>query len=862
MNAQNPITERRFCTGQGQNDTHAETLSDGRHNPHASAGHPYKTITARGIAAMVIEPPSVEKKQAQWFLPSTYAGSDARSHDAQRKLGAFWWLVLDLDDNNPGLQDVLSTLDATLGGCSKLIYSSRSATPDRQKWRALIPLKRPIAGVDYSDTAAAFYDLLENASGGLLIPDRKLQGPGQLVYLPNRGAHFDHHIHRTAPLDLPPDHPIIRWREQRRAARARAEREAKAARERRMAERQSHAGHDDVSPVDHFNAANAVDDLLDRYGYRRAGDSNDWRSPMQTSGSYATRSYGDWWVSLSGSDAAAEIGAATKTGNRHGDAFDLFCYFVHGGDFNAAVAGYGAEIGGAIPDRQNLAASDASHPEHVSGPEMEAGHTEWRDPDPRFLRDDLPPPPDLPLADVLGPLWSRWVEQAADAKASPPDYVVASLLAVAGSLIGNTRWASPWPGWVEPPVIWAMVIGAPSANKSPGLDALLSPLKQAERRLRQEAEASLTAWRDKAEVAKLAESAWKEAAKAALKDDKDPPEKPDAANPGVEPALPRLSISDATVERLAVILSKQPRGTLLARDELAGWLHGMTRYSGGGSDRPFWLEAYGGRGYSVERMGRDPVTVDRLTIGVVGGIQPDRLRSLLMKSDDDGLLARFLPVWPNPAPIKRPAGGGDDGFLDRAIARLLELDLVAGPDGEPRPWIVPFAEDSRDLLDAFRQTVRDWEGGAEGLLLSFTGKLQGLAVRLSLVLAYLDWAVDGGAEPREITVQHFGRAAHLVEAYVLPMARRAYAGASMPKTDRAARRLVALIREQRWERFTTREVLRLDRSGLGTVADLNPAIAALEEGDCIRPVAVPPKPKGGRPERLFSVNPAVLDAPS
>jgi len=30
---------------------------------------------------------------------------------------------------------------------------------------------------------------------------------------------------------------------------------------------------------------------------------------------------------------------------------------------------------------------------------------------------------------------------------------------------------------------------------------------------------------------------------------------------------------------------------LMARDELAGWLHGMTLYAGGGSDRPFWLEA-------------------------------------------------------------------------------------------------------------------------------------------------------------------------------------------------------------------------------------------------------------------------------
>jgi len=75
----------------------------------------------------------------------------------------------------------------------------------------------------------------------------------------------------------------------------------------------------------------------------------------------------------------------------------------------------------------------------------------------------------------------------------------------------------------------------------------------------------------------------------------------------------------------------------------------MTRYAGGGSDRPFWLEAYGGRGHTVERMGRRPVHVDRLAIGVVGSIQPDRLRTLLLNSDDDGLLARFLPLWPDPA---------------------------------------------------------------------------------------------------------------------------------------------------------------------------------------------------------------------
>ena len=107
--------------------------------------------------------------------------------------------------------------------------------------------------------------------------------------------------------------------------------------------------------------------------------------------------------------------------------------------------------------------------------------------------------------------------------------------------------------------------------------------------------------------------------------------------------------------------------------------------------------------------------------------------------------------------------------------------------------------------------------------------LPGLAARLSLVLAYLDWAAEGAEMPCAITVQHFGRAAHLVEAYILPMARRADADASVPVAERAARRLVAIIRDQAWQRFTSRDILRLEMSGLRSAADLNPALAALKK---------------------------------
>jgi hypothetical protein len=142
-------------------------------------------------------------------------------------------------------------------------------------------------------------------------------------------------------------------------------------------------------------------------------------------------------------------------------------------------------------------------------------------------------------------------------------------------------------------------------------------------------------------------------------------------------------------------------------------------------------------------------------------------------------------------------------------------------------------------------------------MLSFVGKLPGMAARLALVLGFLDWAADGAEQPHEISHEHFGRAAYLVEAYFLPMARRAYADAATPKPERAARRLVGIIREKGWQLFTSREVMKLDRAGLGTKAELDPALALLEEGDCIRPLEQPPNPQGGRPPRLFAVNPAI-----
>jgi hypothetical protein len=96
-----------------------------------------------------------------------------------------------------------------------------------------------------------------------------------------------------------------------------------------------------------------------------------------------------------------------------------------------------------------------------------------------ILNRNVAPPPVMPLA-VFGPGWGEWTQQAAVAANAPVDYVAPSLLAIAGSLIGNARWGQAWNGWSEPSVLWCGLVGEPSASKTPAANAVLKLLRLVE----------------------------------------------------------------------------------------------------------------------------------------------------------------------------------------------------------------------------------------------------------------------------------------------------------------------------------------------------------------------------------------------
>lgn len=71
---------------------------------------------------------------------------------------------------------------------------------------------------------------------------------------------------------------------------------------------------------------------------------------------------------------------------------------------------------------------------------------------------------------------------------------------------------------------------------------------------------------------------------------------------------------------------------------------------------------------------------------------------------------------------------------------------------------------------------------------------------------------------------------------------------------------MALIREEHWQSFTAREVQRRGRQGLDDAKAVSAALARLADADLVAEVTQPPGPQGGRPARLYTVNPVVHEA--
>lgn len=311
----------------------------------------YETRTLGEIFGM--EPGSDVKNESLAMIPSAYARFDGRAHSVQREKGQFVALTADIDKGNHSYWDIegaaLSLFGRTID-CR--IYSSSSATSEDKRWRIIAPLAEPMKFDDWNLWQRTLYAHLEERLGTPV--DWSLARAAQPVYLPNvppAGRHPDgkpiYHINQVLLGEpITPDNaaalPAIELVRQADAAEAQKAELARQEAFERLKNRQSDLGYRG-SPIEAYNAAHGIEDLLPANGYVE-GKRNQWRSPYQTGKTFATRVFGDYWVSLSESDVSAGLGRACTSG-RFGDAFDIYCHFEHGGDVSKAVKQAAIDLG-------------------------------------------------------------------------------------------------------------------------------------------------------------------------------------------------------------------------------------------------------------------------------------------------------------------------------------------------------------------------------------------------------------------------------------------------------------------------------------------------------------------------------------
>lgn len=481
-------------------------------------------------------------------------------------------------------------------------------------------------------------------------------------------------------------------------------------------------------------------------------------------------------------------------------------------------------------------------------------------PDLSVLRLNRRPPPQLPL-DVFGSRWRRWISCAATAAACPVDYVVSSLLPAASVMIGHARWPEAAPGWREPPHLWCASVGDSGQGKSPGSDFIYRHvLPPMEARMIGDFPDRLQEYQAKKEIADARYEAWKRNLRDAVKGGREPPPPPSDVLDETEPMAPRLMQSDATIEKVAALLaSAAPKGLLMTRDELAGFLLGMNTYNDGA--RAFWIEAYGGRQYRVDRVKHpQPIIVPRLAVAWHGGIQPARLAQV-MREADDGLLARFCWFWPDPVRFALATTPPDKDFPVDAFDRLRMLEMAAPTEpGLPtEPVIVPLGDAARRRIEQFARDMQDRQEAAGGLLVSALGKARGLALRLSLVIEFLWWAAEGSAPPpTQISEKAFIAAAALVGDYLMPMAERVYGDAVASALTRNTATLARWIIKTKSVEVYVRHLQRKVRlPGLVEATPIHEACEQLIEAGWL--TAPPPGGRDGRSRQAYAVRPQLWD---
>ncbi|MCD4512791.1 DUF3987 domain-containing protein [Brucella pseudogrignonensis] len=459
-----------------------------------------------------------------------------------------------------------------------------------------------------------------------------------------------------------------------------------------------------------------------------------------------------------------------------------------------------------------------------------------------------------------------YVFDVADRQQSLPDFVAVAALCGIAAIIGNRIRVAPkqLDDWIEVPNLWGAIIGPPSAMKTPAMHKALGPVHAIQDDMQKHWQEDLKSAKiddvlgmlKAKEAKKAAENAFKggdeDGARAILADGAN-------GNDKDKPLCPRIVVNDATVEKLGELLNENPRGLLLVRDELSGFLSQMESEDHA-SDRAFYLEAFNGSGpFTYDRIGRGTVHIENCTISMIGGVQPSRIapivRGAVTGTSNDGLIQRLqLTVWPDPRTswqwIDRYPDQSAREAYEAVIRDLHELEL-----GSPNnPAIFRLSPQAQRMFQQWMEEIQTEarNGKLPTVLESHVLKMPKTVTSLALIFEL----VEGGRS--EIGTDAMALALGWAD-YLRSHANRLYSAGSAIVVEDGAR-LILKRRDMLPDKFTIRDIHRKHWAGLIDREAVGAAVELLEETHHCRKIERQDESARGRPSTSYRWNPKIREA--
>jgi hypothetical protein len=463
--------------------------------------------------------------------------------------------------------------------------------------------------------------------------------------------------------------------------------------------------------------------------------------------------------------------------------------------------------------------------------------------------------------DLLPNVLSAFVKDTVERQQCPPDFIAVTALCGLAGVLGNKACIYPKQNddWKIIPTLWAPLIGRPSAMKSPSMKAALEPLKAIEKEYQRCYDENIKLHETQKIYAKLAlQNAETEARKKIKVNDKSAASELIAgANAEVSepPLMERLIVNDTTPEKLGELLSQNPNGLLVVRDELSGWLAKLMKeeYQ---ADRAFYLECFDGDArYRVDRIGRGSTVIEHCTLSLVGGIQPSKLaplvRGAVNGSNDDGLLQRLqLAVWPDDRKTWTWLDKAPDEITQQNYNALFIAMLNYCPESKGHRFSIDAQQLFIEWMEEIQAKARD--ENTSPIMESYLLKLPKSISAIALIFELVTKCENGTIKPEDVNgvigIDAIAMALDWAD-YLISHANRIFAFAQNSYIDAA--KLILKRRNKLPDVFKCRDLVHKGW-GLGNAKDIYEALELLVDHNYLIEHQSAFSPSGGRPSVTYS----------